>query len=68
MSHFDGLFFWLGALFLRLGPADGGADPNATSIGTFFGRLTNDLTVFALAMAGFFLRMTEHAFFRLFSN
>lgn len=35
-----------------------GADPNATSIGTFFDSLTGDLTVFALAMAGFFFALS----------
>jgi hypothetical protein len=30
------------------------ADPNATGISTFFTNLSQDITVFALAMAGFF--------------
>ncbi len=34
-----------------------GADPNASDIGTFFDRLTTDLTIFALAMAGFFFAL-----------
>jgi purine-cytosine permease-like protein len=58
MSHFNGLFFTLGALFIRLVPAFASADPNATDISTFFGRLTTDLTVFALAMAGFFFALS----------
>jgi ABC-type transport system involved in multi-copper enzyme maturation permease subunit len=33
------------------------ADPNAQAIGAFFGTLTQDLTVFALAMAGFFFTL-----------
>ena len=35
-------------------PTPGGTDPNATNIRTFFDRLSTDLTIFALAMAGFF--------------
>jgi hypothetical protein len=55
MILWNGLCLTLGALFLRLAPAD---DPNATSISNFFGRLTTDLTVFALAMAGFFFALS----------
>lgn len=59
MTHVHGLFFTLGALFIRLVKASASAtDPNATSISTFFGRLTTDLTVFALAMAGFFFALS----------
>ena len=56
MVPFDSLFFWVGSLFMRLVP--GATDPNATDISTFFDRLTNDLTVFALAMAGFFFALS----------
>jgi len=58
MVHLNGLVFTIGALFLRLVPAGNTPDPNATDIGTFFGRLTTDLTVFALAMAGFFFALS----------
>ena len=58
MTHLNSLFFTLGALFLRLAPATTNTDPNATAIGTFFGKLTSDLTVFALAMAGFFFALS----------
>ena len=58
MALWNGLSFTLGALFLRLVPAHVTADPNATSISDFFGRLTTDLTVFALAMAGFFFALS----------
>lgn len=57
MVSFDTLFFWFGSLFMRLVLAL--TDPNATDIGTFFDRLTNDLTVFALAMAGFFFALSS---------
>lgn len=33
-------------------------DPNAVAIGDFFARLTGDLTVFSLAMAGFFFALS----------
>ncbi len=55
MFPFHVLPFWLGSLFLRLIQP---ADPNASSIGTFFDRLTTDLTVFALSMAGFFFSLS----------
>ncbi|HVT97549.1 MAG TPA: hypothetical protein VHE33_08575 [Acidobacteriaceae bacterium] len=49
----------LGALFLRFAAMQGSAtDPNANAISAFFGRLTADLTVFALAMAGFFFALS----------
>lgn len=35
-----------------------GADPNATNISNFFGRLSNDLLIFALTMAGFFFALS----------
>ena len=58
MIDFNTLCFTLGALFLHLVPDDGITDPNAVDINTFFGRLTADLTVFALAMAGFFFALS----------
>lgn len=58
MTLWNGVFFTLGSLFLRLIPAQANSDPNATSISDFFGRLTTDLTVFALAMAGFFFALS----------
>ncbi len=59
MALCNDLFFTLGALVLRLMPANATAtDPGATSISTFFGKLTADLTVFALAMAGFFFALS----------
>jgi hypothetical protein len=65
MSHFDRLIAWfgtrlpLGAFLTRLLPLMAHAtDPNATSIGSFFSRLTGDLTVFALAMTGFFFALS----------
>lgn len=39
-------------------PIPGGTDPNATNIRTFFDRLSTDLTIFALAMAGFFFALS----------
>lgn len=65
MVHFDDVSGWLetrwplGTLFLRLVPLVARAtDPtNAGSISTFFQNLTTDLTVFALAMAGFFFAL-----------
>ncbi len=60
MAHFDGMFTWLGArlplgmLLMRLLPLIISADPNANNITNFFLRLSSDLTVFAVAMAGFF--------------
>jgi hypothetical protein len=35
-----------------------GTDPNATNISNFFGRLSNDLLIFALTMAGFFFALS----------
>ena len=35
-----------------------GSNPDATNISTFFTNLTTDLTVFALAMAGFFFALS----------
>ena len=58
MTLWNGVCFTLGSLFLRLMPAQTKPDPNATSSGDFFGRLTTDLTVFALAMAGFFFALS----------
>lgn len=58
MVPWNGLFFTIGALFLRLVPAHANGDPNATGISDFFTRLTTDLTVFALAMAGFFFALS----------
>ncbi|HET8846601.1 MAG TPA: hypothetical protein VFN35_34385 [Ktedonobacteraceae bacterium] len=58
MVLWNGVCFTLGALFLRLIPAKTLADPNATSISDFFARLTTDLTIFALAMAGFFFALS----------
>jgi hypothetical protein len=55
MTLWSGWWFTLGALVLRLVPAD---DPNTASISAFFGRLTADLTGFALGMAGFFFALS----------
>ncbi len=35
-----------------------GSNPDATNISTFFTNLTTDLTIFALAMAGFFFGLS----------
>ena len=65
MSHFDTACAWLGAglpwgsLIVRLLPLlPQASDPNAQGISDFFTRLSTDLTIFALAMAGFFFALS----------
>ena len=65
MFHFTALFaslktvFWRGALLVMAPPPAPApsCDSNAQDIGKFFGSLTGDLTIFALAMAGFFFAL-----------
>jgi hypothetical protein len=56
MTRLNDPFLTLGMLFLLLAPR--ASDPNATAISDFFKRLTADLTIFALAMAGFFFALS----------
>ena len=39
-------------------PTSSGTNPDATAVSTFFNTLTTDLTIFALAMAGFFFALS----------
>jgi hypothetical protein len=63
MPHFNRLFAWIegrwwGGRFLLVPDLPhAGCDTNAANIGTFFGNLTSDVTIFALAMAGFFFAL-----------